>query len=471
MSSFFNRRRVAATSPQVKPQSSNEALSEAARVSGSPYGRYSINTRDIDLSLPIELEELGKGKVWPPQRMIDRYYRTEMLRAVYEGDLSEVLDLAELVDAGVSPTNLARRIVAVQSNLMMRLPPMSASADGASNRSLKRAAHRALHDIAIHGAAFVELIGGEWRSVDSRRVWWTTDGDWVTVEPRLTGGSNRQTAQADSLMITLHRDGAATRWFQKIAQWDASQAVLLGQMQIVGDPGEVEELGESCFGAAYRQPEIEQGGWGSSLILDLISLIAQCALARARDTEVIEKHSRPILVLRGSLVPYSGAAGGAASLVAKASGRGKLPSEILDEQQTMARLLRNGYLNFPDGSQYAEYITWTGNLNASMQLQDRIDMELRLMNGVSAMLGDMGNIPSGMSLKRMFSLADAEAQSVRLPLLDALQDCDESVVWDDAFAEVDDLNTEMVEDEASARRGTSEASARRGEVNEDAMEG
>ena len=119
----------------------------------------------------------------------------------------------------------------------------------------------------------------------------------------------------------------------------------------------------------------------------------------------------------------------------------------------MARLLRNGYLNFPDGSQYAEYITWTGNLNASMQLQDRIDMELRLMNGVSAMLGDMGNIPSGMSLKRMFSLADAEAQSVRLPLLDALQDCDESVVWDDAFAEVDDLNTEMVESEAEARRG------------------
>lgn len=435
----------------IRPDSNADALSNAARITGNPYTRFVLNTRDLDLSLPIELEELEKGSVFPPERMQPRYQRLELLRSVYEGDFHRVMDLNELADAGITPTNIARRIVAVQSNLMMRIPPTG------MGKGLSGAAHRALHDIAIHGSCFVECAGSggalTWRNVDARRVWWTVDGDWVTVEPRLTGGRLRHTNQADSVMVTVHRDGMAVRWMQAIAPYDIT---LEGRMLLTGDPMDFQELGACSFGAAHRQPEIEQGGFGTSMLLDLITLLAQHAVARARDSSVVDQHARPTLVLRGSILPYQGSGAGAQSLVAQRSGAGKHPREILEEQQLMSRLMRGGVLNFADASQYAEYLTWAGNLNASIQLQERIDMDLRLMSGVTALLGDNVELPSGMSLKRMFSVADAEAQSLRLPLLEALRECDETVEWDDAFAEVDDMNREDVESEATARRGTME---------------
>ena len=445
MSAYFNNK-IGGGFAEANPTSSSEALNEANRVDGSPYRKYTLNTRDLDMSLPIELGELSRGKTWPPERLQPRLQRSLMLRGVYEGDYCEVMDLRELIDVGLTPVNYARRIIAVQANLMMTVPP-----EGGGER-LPMAAHRALHDLGIHGSAFVEKIGDTWRCVDARRVYWTDDGDWVTVEPRLTGGSKRNVNQADTLMVTrFQADGMVTRWYHEIAPWDYGSTT--GRMLITGGRTKTENLGSGCMAAAYRQPEIEQGGWGQSLILDLITLFSQLTVARARDTEVIDKHSRPILILRGSIQPYKGSAAGAASLAARQAGRGKMPSEILEDQQLLSKLMRNGILNFPDGSQYAEYITWTGDLNASMQLQERIDMDMRLMSGVTAILGDNVELPSGMSLKRMFSVADAEAQSMRMPLLAALQECDGSVTWENAFEQTDDLNVEDVENEATARRG------------------
>lgn len=425
------------------PVDNATALRVASRVSGDPYERVVINTRDIDMSLPIELDELSKGGVWPPVRMQERMTRQNLLRGVYEGDLSQIVDLNELADAGVTPTNHSRRIIGVQSNLMMRLPPEG------SGVGLARCAHRALHDIGIHGAGFIEKVGEMWRCVDARRVWWTQTGEWVTVEPRVRMGSSTEINQPDSLMIQVFRDGMLTRWYQTISTYDIHRG---GFIQITGDPTDIEDVGDACFGAAYRQPEIEQGYWGQPLILDILSLTSQYAVARARDTQVIEEHSRPLLILRGNVNPYVGGSEGM-SLAGRRSGLGKLPSEIVQDATVTSRLRRHGVLPLTNGTEYAEYITWEGDLAASIQLQERIDMDMRLMSGVTAILGDNVELPSGMSLKRMFSVADAEAQSMRLPLLEALQECDSSVSWDDAFEETDQLNVEDVENEATARRG------------------
>ena len=427
------------------PADNAEALKEASRATGDPYDRVVLNTRDVDMSLPIELSELSQGQTWPPTRMSERSTRLNLLRRCYEGDYSQIIDLSEAADAGVTPTNHCRRIIGVQSNLMMRMPPEG------SGEGLSRAAHRALHDMGIHGAAFVEKIGDMWRSVDARRVWWTADGEWVTVEPRVRMGSKTEVNQADSFQIQVFSEGTVTRWYQDIQTYDPQRG---GFIQITGSPRETVEMGDACIAAAYRQPEIEQGWWGSPLIIDILSLTAQYAIARARDTQVIEEHSRPLLILRGNINPYVGGSDGM-SLAGRRSGRGKLPSEIVQDATVTSRLRRHGVLPLTNGTEYAEYITWEGDLQASIQLQERIDMDMRLMSGVTAILGDNVELPSGMSLKRMFSVADAEAQSMRLPLLEALKSCDESVEWEDAFEATDMLNTEDVENEQNARRGES----------------
>lgn len=437
---------VAATS--AYPRTNQEALQQSARVTGTPYQRYVLDTRDIDMSIPIELEELTDGSQWPPVRMRERDDRCRMLRNAYEGDYSELLDLRELADAGITPTNIGRRIITTLSNLLMRIPPEG------SGECLSGATRRALHDMAIHGSAFVERVADKWRCVDARFVWWTAEDVWVTVEPRLRGGATKQTNQADSLQVTMFSNGSALRWYQPIADWSQDYG---GYMQITGKPVDHMELGEACFGAAYRQPEIHQGGWGSSLLLDLLTLLSQHALARARDTDVVDRYGKPILQNRGrwdSFLGNSGSTGAdVVSAAARQSGLARHPREIVQEQQLAASRFRSGIINYGNSASYSEYLVSPGDLSSSLQLQMQIDRDMRLMSGVTMILDGEFTVPSGMSLKRLFSVADAEAQSLRLPLLETLMACDSSIVWEDAFSEVDDLNTEDVEDEATARRG------------------
>lgn len=427
------------------PDTVDAAVESSARNNTAPYRHLPVVPPDIDMSLPVRIPELWSGYTWPPERMTSRRNRLTVLYDVWRGDLSGVMDIREMYDSGVTPTNLARRTIGIMAQLIMREPPEH------DDVSLVTAAHDMLVDLLRSGAAFCLRTTEGYRWIDSRYVWWTPDGEWVAAEPVQLDTRWQSVDQIDHLRVTVVSEGKGYMWYQPVGftttytdHWFPASM----------PPSRVENIGMAAMGAAYMPPTQHRGGWGTSLLDDLIPIWVQLARARARDTEVIDEHSRPLLIFRGQVSPWQDRAPEAVSLAARESGHTQLPDEVTADTRTMRLLRRHGVLPFTDGSQYAEYLTWDGDLSASMQLQMRLDGDMRLMSGIAGILGSEQAIPSGMSLKRMFYVADASATSARLAVQRALETLTGAPLdWPDAFNQVDTDNREDVESEARADRG------------------
>ena len=405
----------------------------------------------IDYGATVGLDELAGERSWPPERHRKRARRLYDLEQIVSGRWSSIIDMRELTDSGIEPINLVGRVVAIAIKLVMREPPRI----GDDDRVLWQTASDAMHHAMSFGAAYPSRSDGDgWRTPNARHVWRVEDdGGWVAVEPITL--MRHTSAMHDSLQLTHWPPGGQViRWMREITptpidtyMWDMTDAARTPRWS----------LGSGMIAPALPPPILPTGHWGTDMISELLPIAVQLARANARDTAVIDEHAHPTLILRGQFNRALGSARDLLSAAVKSLGVSEWPDIVMRHDRTAKRIRRHGVLPLQDGTQFAEYLTWDGNLSASMQLQSRLDGWARMMSGVTAILGSDQAIPSGMSLKRLFFVADAQTHYMRMTIWHALQEIDPSVTWDDAFSQVDATNRQDVESEARADRGQNQA--------------
>lgn len=434
-----------------------DVLGDEARSDGSPYRpSVPLPLPEVDWGLTVEPGELA-DTTWPPPRHHVVRERLQLYHDLNRGDLARLIDVRQLADAHVGPLNAFRRIAKFVADLLVREAP-TAGMDGAlADIELLRVAHSVISHAVRHGTGYLLSAttpqGPMLRSVDPRFVYAVRGGAWAIVEPRVTDQAN--TATPDMLLFTLIAPDGTTMVVARTGRY----STFAGEHQ-VGPVTAGVELGTSLVVPVLSLPEQGEGVWGTSWFDDLISTVIQKARRFAANTRILDEHSDPLLIMRGNLdrltqppgVPLSGALATSTQAVA-------------NEQAVAKRLRRSGPLVASTEAEGAEYLTWDGNLEGSMAQLRMIDSDFGFLSGLPAALKAETQVPSGVSLRRLFWQFDAALAPLFSAANAALSLCVEmhggTLDWRNAFDVVVDTPTadaiEDVDDESAARRDTQPA--------------
>ena len=356
----------------------------------------------------------------------------------------------------MGPTNIFRRLSKFTADLLVRETPSAGQEEGAfTDAALLMLAHSLATDAIRYGYGVLVLTstaaGPIARIVDARYVLQRTGGGWVFVEPRVRPGSESTFPNAleftvvtptGETMVMLRERGTSAL----AHQYTAGPVVAAGP------------LGMTTVWPVPALPTVAGGNWGTSWFEDIITIAAQKSRRMAANTTVLDEHTNPLLLLRGDLDRYTTIPGVPRS---NAVSSAETPQDIERETAVTKRLRAAGAITLPDGVEAAEYVTWDGQLVAAMAQLAEIDKEFQFLSGLPSALSSIGEIPSGMSLRRMFWQFDAAVSPifhlVHNALTRALATQGLTLEWESALESVEDTPTENaredVENEATARRG------------------
>ena len=427
-----------------------EALAERGRASGSPWAQgQSLPLPEVDYSLVVNPSEIRADATWPPARIQPQHERLQCYFDLWRGDITAFVDRRLLAAAGVGGINIFRRISKFVADLLIREAPTAnqASGDEVNDTLLMRLIHDLATDAIRYGAAHLFMArtdaGLILRVVDSRYVLPTDTGGWIIGEPRTSINSINTTP--DTTQIILLEGGQANVSIHR----SANETYGVGPVVAAG------MLGEAHIWPILALPSVADH-WGTSWYEDLITVVVQTARRMAANAIVLDENSDPLLLLRGDLDRYTAIPGVEASSAVTSR-----PEDIKREGQIGKRLWRGGPVVLDDGIENGEYVTWDGSLEWSMAALDRIDRHFRLLSGMPAVLDSDAEVPSGMSLRRMFWQFDAGIaplyHSIHQTLTAALDILGLNLEWENTFEAVQDTPTmtatEDVANEATARRG------------------
>ena len=443
-----------------------EALRERNRQQGSPWALgHPLPLPEVDYSLSVDPDEVMVGATWPPARFDHRVERLDRFHDWGRGDLSYLIDPEMMRVAGVAPTNIFRRVAKFVADLLVMERPRLAGEDGDDwLMKLLTVAHTAISDTIKYGAAFIVAAPTlQWfRVVDARYVLARSDGGWVIGEPKVSKGMQTQTPDLKQI-VNIDPSGQATLTLYR----DSRDRFGVGP---AGNPrgGLAEEIttpaqaGTVTVCPIVCLPEVADY-WGTSWFEDLATIVVQKTRRMAANALVLDANSHPLLFLKGVADNYTRAANVPRSRANH--GDPASPAEIKAEGDILSQLRHGTPILLRDGIEGAEYVTWTGNLEASMTALDKIAMDLRLMSGLPAAMESDQAIPSGVSLKRMFWQLYASVSPIYHGVHDALTMAltayaGKELDWENVLEQVDNqpvmTAVEEVEDEETARRGETE---------------
>lgn len=429
-------------------------LEEAARIDASPWGEHMLlPLDDTDWGTTVTYDDL-MGEEWPPYRLRPRQDRLELYHDLWRGDLRRVTPYLELHQAHVAAFNVFRRLAKFVADLMVREHPTAGGEAGMSDMALLTTAHSLpVNMIRYGGAVLVAAMGDDGplvQAVDIRYAWPLAGGGWIVSEPRMSPGSTQTTP--DVLQFTIIDDGMMVVLAREKYPTGDLNRHNLGPTLSAG------VVGTDAEATVLPALPISTAGWGTSWFDDLLTIVIQVARRTAGNTRILDEHVEPLLLVRGALDRFTRAPGVPPSSAVAGD------SDVLDEQEAIARLRRAGRLVTPDGFEDAEYIEWSGNLDASMNMLQFLMKMFRLQSSLPAVLDSDAEVPSGMSLRRMFWQFDASVAPLFHMCHDALSMAAEkfglTLDWQNVFEKTDGTpvadDREDVEDEETARRGEGE---------------
>lgn len=432
-----------------------QALQEAGQEPASPWAMpCPLPLIEVDWATAIPLEAVAGANEtqWPPTPVYPRVERLKLYHDLWRGDLSSIMDVRQLRQSGVGPINVFRRVAKFVADLLVREAPEAEGSDDLQAMNLVVLAHDLISDMVRYGAGLLLVADGSEgpliQRLDAQYAVPTAEGGWVVAEPRMSPTATSTTP--DVLQFTVIHDGEAGVMQRTQTPTGVQAGTNLGPVLssgIIGTDAEVVTLP-----ALPTQPG---GTWGTSWYDDLITVVVQTARRAAGNTKVLDENTAPFMLLRGDLNRYTTLDGVAPSRAVVN------PAQVEHDQAIYRRLRQAGPWVMPDGVEDAEYVTWDGNLEASMAMLEWIDKQFRLLSGIPGVLDSDEAVPSGISLRRMFWQFDAAVSpmhhSISLALENALERFGGTLEWENVFEVVAEspgmTQREDVEDEDEADRG------------------
>lgn len=438
-----------------------QALAEAGQQSSSPWKLPTpLPLIEVDWATAVPVESVaGDNETqWPPTPVAPRVERLKLLHDLWRGDVSQIMDVRQLIASGVGPINVFRRVAKFVADLLVRESPEAQGSDIIQAIDLVVMVHDLVSDMVRYGGGLLLVADGPEgpliQRLDAQYAVPTAEGGWIVAEPRMSPTATSTTP--DVLQFIVIHDGEAGVLNRSQTPTGVQAGTNLGPVLSSGVIGTAAEV--VTLPALPTQPG---GTWGTSWYEDLITIVVQTSRRAAGNTKVLDENTNPLLLFRGDLDRYTTLDGVAPSRAVS----NPAPGQIENEQAIINRLRQAGALGLPDGVEDATYVTWDGNLEAAMAMLDWIDKQFRLLSGIPGVLDSDEAVPSGISLRRMFWQFDAAVSpihhTVHRALEAALERFGGTLEWENVFEVVAEspgmTQREDVEDEETADRGQNDA--------------
>ena len=202
------------TVEQMSPIQALRALSQQAHTSRPlaelrrPVG---LPLPEVWMSVPVTLDELSEGSVWPPNRGLKRRRRMDEQHAAARGDYQTWLPNyhPDIVTAPVSSL-----VDDVRSIMSSTLPEINEPEELLAQ--IGPLVGSAVHDMIVHGRTVAAYDSTSLVSLDIRYTWplWGIDDGWVTVTPIVTPAS--QDGDPDVATITVYADGQSSTLIRRL---------------------------------------------------------------------------------------------------------------------------------------------------------------------------------------------------------------------------------------------------------------
>jgi len=409
---------------------------QARRPRPAAGGIRGLPLRHVPLAVPVLASEWRTGAQWPPARLQERQRRLELLGEVWEGDLTEFFPRGEAPPG----YNFARRLGSTVSELLLATRPALDPDPG------DRATARRLYDCCDAAIAHMMRDGMAWVVVTVHRgeVHFASPpasdfheiatGGWIWTQPFSAPDDRSGDPEVPDRLSAVIIDADGATWRQTAA-WGGSRSaagLTAGAVGGIEMLGPAEPAGVSAVAAAPRSP-LGDDGWGTSLLEDLLPLIAAYARRLSSMAAILDSHERPLVAWWADEDDLS--------VLAPADSP---PSRKSMEVAAGAAAWREHDVSVvPSAVQRLEYLTWNGELAASSAYLDRLDSLMRLASGVPAILESAGGVPSGVALRRLLLAFYASSSALQYRLSDALEAAVQvaypgaRVVWPHTLDELD----------------------------------
>ena len=367
-------------------------------------------------------EDIAPGLRFPPPRFAARDARLSALDSIYEGDFTGLVTDPSLVS---QPIGLGRRLVDVQSDLLLMSDPESGGYD------LRNTAADAIRDMLAYGGALllaVRTSEGPQISTVSPLTWYPLEDEGAVLVRPFTS-VQAKTPQADRVMITFIDAGIVIEY---VYEWKGMGGQLAGSMAAgeIGQPVSEESIGN---GALLRSPRSPQMGiWGHSIFLDLAAPLLELSKRFTQNSLILDRNADPVPVFE---VPMEDAVAMFPIEQDKTQ-----PQSIVDG---LTKLRQNEAVHLTQGQKVA-YLEFSGQIDASFDQIMSTREIISNLSGLPAVLDGISQAPpSGVSLRLQYLPFYAATRKLQGDLTEVLEDAlaevglPDTITWPHIFETLD----------------------------------
>ena len=379
----------------------------------------------------ITEEEVATGAQFPPPRFAARDRRFIELDDIYEGDYRFLVEDEELVSL---PVTLGRRLVVVQSDLLLMSEPEAAY-------PLRQPASDAIRDMLAYGGACILAVNAE----DGPEISVVSPASWYPFEQsrnlfdKLRGTSRSPgggvfvrpftsvealTPDPDRVEVTIVQDGEVV---ESVHEWKG----ILGVQGEIGEQLDSTTVGSGNIFISPRSPQV--GIWGQSIYLDLAAPLLELSKRFTQNSDILDKNAKPVPVW---MMPVE-------DLTAQ------FPLEVEKTQAEsiidgLSALRQNDAIQLNQKGQKVDYLEFSGNIDASFEQVKEARELISLLSGLPAVLENLeGAPPSGVSLRLQYLPFYASTSSLQRDLTEvfslALEELglEPTITWPHIFEQLD----------------------------------
>jgi len=356
-----------ATNPYYESRSYDPSVTAATRP-----------LRPIDWDLYATLDDLRR---WPPSRFASRNERLDHYQTLYRGDYTNMVATQDAVRVRV---NYHRRLVTLVAGLLTTVDPVQ-TPELVDPQALTVVASELLVDQLRYGGAIVRCglapdIGPYIDVLDPTAWYPLEDGGHLIVSPYVS--ATAQDANPDRARVTIIDNRGTTSLFDY--SWSGS---TLGDQLDTGT-----SLGWSVVERVTMLPRVP--GWGTSWYDDLTPLVVELARRLTSASSILDAHERPLLSTWVDDQDLSAFLPDDPNPPLGNARRGAAVPGLEDWR-------RHDIVSVPNQLQRYEYITWDGQLSASINTIEQLRMSIHVLTAIPAILEAVSGVPSGVALKRL----------------------------------------------------------------------
>ena len=334
---------------------------------------------EVWMSIPVTLDELSEGSIWPPTRGLRRRRRMDAQHAAARGDYSTWLPnyAPDIVTAPIS--SLVDDVRSIMSSTLPEIDEPDAML-----AMLCAAVGSAVHDMIVHGRTVAVFDGTSLLSLDVRYTWplWGIADGWVTVTPTVTPAS--QDGDPDVATITAYANGQSSTVIRRL---DASNQA--GTYGTLGP--EVASIEGPTVAVAHTDNPPVIDGWGEGCD-HLIPIAVALARRESGADYALDRFEVPLFQIGMASTDASQA------LLGVESPRRLTETEI---RQMVPTLLGHDVLLLTDGYRPGEFAQATLSTDKSLNFLARLDQRWTQKTGqVPVEQADTGDVSSGVAVAR-----------------------------------------------------------------------